>query len=309
MDSTLILFLIFFQITYTYSVLFPFLLQLNWLRDEIRPLIVMVLDTGNEAFQKASVSTPKNDAQSSGISRFFSRRRRARNDVMSSFVEHHLSINQLQDVYPDSFIYAPDPIRSDGLTSEEARKRLKDGGLNVIDPPKETSLIRSFVSQFHFKFWVLLTGAAMLSVITYFVHLAHGFNEPLNLYCAAILLGVIFFMSALSIHQERKTRIVQQNFKKLLPINAFVIRDCEEKEIDLVEVVVGDIVVIRAGSRIPADVRLLQAHCLKIESSEVTGHRNASEYTAMMAAAHISAFDAKNIALRALIVQKAMDLE
>ncbi|CAJ0557884.1 unnamed protein product, partial [Mesorhabditis spiculigera] len=251
----------------------------------------------------------RDSSDSRGVNRLFSRRRRrvrhdtadateARNAVISSFVEHHLTITQLQDVYPDSFIYAPDPSRSDGLSAEEAKKRLQDGGPNVIEPPAEKSLIRSFASQFHFKFWVLLTGASMLSVITYFVHLAHGFNEPLNLYCAAILLGVVFFMCLLSIHQERKTRMVQQNFKKLLPITAIVIRDCEEKEIDLAEVVVGDIVVIRQGFRIPADVRILQAHCMKIESSEVTGHRKPAEYAASEVASHISAFDAKNIAFK-----------
>ncbi|KAK5981256.1 hypothetical protein GCK32_017598 [Trichostrongylus colubriformis] len=83
----------------------------------------------------------------------------ARNAVGVSFVEHHLTIEQLKDLYPDSYIHHEFPERSDGLPSEEARKRLRDGGGNVLPPPKEENLFRVFIKQFHFKFWLLLTGA------------------------------------------------------------------------------------------------------------------------------------------------------
>ncbi|VDL64797.1 unnamed protein product, partial [Nippostrongylus brasiliensis] len=89
---------------------------------------------------------------------------------------------QLKDLYPDSYIHHEFPERSDGLHTEEARKRLRDGGGNVLPPPKEENLLHVFVRQFHFKFWVLLTGAAFLSIAAYFAHYAQGFNEPLNLY-------------------------------------------------------------------------------------------------------------------------------
>ncbi|KIH57721.1 hypothetical protein ANCDUO_12084 [Ancylostoma duodenale] len=86
--------------------------------------------------------------------------------VGTSFVEHHLTIEQLKDLYPDSYIHHEFPERSDGLHTEEARKRLRDGGGNVLPPPKEEGLFHVFIRQFHFKFWLLLTGKrAILPII------------------------------------------------------------------------------------------------------------------------------------------------
>ncbi|CAI4221688.1 unnamed protein product [Auanema sp. JU1783] len=222
----------------------------------------------------------------------------ARMAVGSSFVEHHLTIEQLCDVYPDSYIQHEYPEQSDGLHSEEARNRLRDGGANVIDPPKEPSVINMFLQQFHYKFWLLLTGAAFLSIATYCVHRVHGYNEPLNLYCAFILMIVVVFMCCLSYWQERKAKKVIQNFTKLLPSKAVVIRDCEEKEVDIETLVVGDLVVIRSGSRIPADLRILHTNCLTIEVGEVTGSNELVECTAEAAASYVSVFDAKNVAFK-----------
>ncbi|VDL64763.1 unnamed protein product [Nippostrongylus brasiliensis] len=161
------------------------------------------------------------------------------------------------------------------------RKRLRDGGGNVLPPPKEENLLHVFVRQFHFKFWVLLTGAAFLSIAAYFAHYAQGFNEPLNLYCAFILLLVVI-----------------KSFTKLLPSKAMVIRDCEEKEINTEDIVIGDLVIIRSGSRIPADIRILQTNCLTIEMSEVTGQKTPVECTAEAAASHVSVFDSRNVAFK-----------
>ncbi|KAK6013199.1 hypothetical protein OSTOST_21544, partial [Ostertagia ostertagi] len=164
----------------------------------------------------------------------------ARKAVGISFVEHHLTIEQLKDLYPDSYIHHEFPERSDGLHSEEARKRLRDGRVGKVLLPEGRHLFRVFIRQFHFKFWLLLTADR------YFAHYAQGFNEPLNLYCAFILLLVVLVMSLLSLWQESKARKVLKSFTKLLPSKAIVIRDCEEKEINTEDIVVGDLVIIRS---------------------------------------------------------------
>ena len=114
-------------------------------------------------------------------------------------------------------------------------------------------------------------GAAILSIITYAIHRAQGANEPLNLYCAVILIFVVVTMSFVSVWQERKANQVTQGFKKLLPSKTVVIRDCEEREIDTEELVVGDLVFLKSGSHIPADLRILQTNGLSIESSSIRG--------------------------------------
>ncbi|CAI5438652.1 unnamed protein product [Caenorhabditis angaria] len=219
----------------------------------------------------------------------------ARIAVGSSFVEHHLEVEQLKDVYPDTYIFAQCAERSDGLHSEEARKRLKDGGLNQIDPPREPSLFRFFIQQFHFKFWILLISASFLSIITYFVHMSRGSNEPLNMYCAIILIAVVMFMCVLSYWQQSKAKKVLQKNRLMMPAMACVIRDCTEQEIKAEEVVVGDLVYLRAGYKVPADMRILQSNGLLIGSSEVTGHKESREYNSDAVPQDVSVFDACNV--------------
>ncbi|CAD5206669.1 unnamed protein product [Bursaphelenchus okinawaensis] len=205
-----------------------------------------------------------------------------RQDVANTFVEHHLTVAELQDVYPDSYIDVESPENSDGLSSTEARKRLRDGGKNVIKPPKEISNIRLFAKQFLYKFWILLIGAAVLSIITYFIHLYHNNEEPLNLYCAVILMCIV----------------VVSDFKSILPQNSFVIRDCEERQVPAEQLVVGDIINIRAGQRVPADARILQAFGLKLEMSAITGEVQPLDFTHEAAASYVSVFDARNVAFK-----------
>ncbi|KAF8367537.1 catp-1 [Pristionchus pacificus] len=216
--------------------------------------------------------------------------------IAASFVEHHLTIDQLTHVFPDSFIDSSFPERSDGLSSEEARIRLADGGKNIIEAPKtKKSLFKLFLAQYHIKFWFLLIGASILSIATYFVHLTRGYNEPLNLYCAGILILVVVFMATLSFWQEHRAIQTIQSFKKYLPVNAIVIRDAEEKEISVEELVVGDLVVIRAGYRIPADMRLLKAKSLRVDASEISGSHDSVACSAEPVASHISVFDSTNV--------------
>uniref|UniRef100_A0A915CEZ2 Myosin tail domain-containing protein n=1 Tax=Parascaris univalens TaxID=6257 RepID=A0A915CEZ2_PARUN len=215
-----------------------------------------------------------------------------------SYVEHHLTVAQLRDVYSDSYIDADFPERSDGLSTVEAKKRLRDGGANVIEPPKEISNFALFARQFLYKFWLLLLGAAVLSIATYLIHLARGNNEPLNLYCTVILIAIVFIMSFLSFYQEKKARKVVRDFKLLLPASCVVLRDCEERQIASEQLVVGDLVMISAGARIPADLRIIQSNGLKLETSAVTGEEQPTDYTHEAAASHISVFDARNVALK-----------
>ncbi|CAD5209750.1 unnamed protein product [Bursaphelenchus xylophilus] len=221
-----------------------------------------------------------------------------RQDVANTFVEHHLTLDELRDVYPDSYIDQECPENSDGLSSTEARKRLRDGGKNVIKPPKDISNLQLFAKQFLYKFWILLMGAAVLSIITYFIHLYHNNEEPLNLYCALILMCIVVCMSIMSFLQEKKAMRVVSDFKSILPQNSFVIRDCEERQVPAEELVVGDIINIRAGQRVPADARILQSFGLKLEMSAITGEPQPLDFTHEAAARHISVFDARNVAFK-----------
>nr|CAD2201092.1 unnamed protein product [Meloidogyne enterolobii] len=221
-----------------------------------------------------------------------------RDSLSLSYVEHYLTLEELRDIHPDSFIDLNAPEKSDGLSSEEAKKRLKDGGANVLAPPKRISNLKLFAKQFLYKFWLLLMGAALCTIFTYFIHLYHGTEELLNLYCAFTLIAVVLIMSFLSFWQEKKAMRVVYDFAQHMPHNCSIIRDCEEKQIPSDELVVGDIVIIRSGQQVPADIRILQSNGVKIESSAINGEPQAVDYTNEPAAKHVALFDARNVILR-----------
>jgi len=151
-------------------------------------------------------------------------------DLGSSYVEHFLSIEQLAEIHSDSYIDVNEPANSSGLSTFEARKRLLDGGANVLQPPKGISNWQLFYHQYFYKFWLLLLGAALLSMSTYFIKLAKGggASANLSLACAIILFGVVIVMSVLSCWQERKSIDILSGLELILPHNCHVIRDCQE---------------------------------------------------------------------------------
>uniref|UniRef100_A0A914KWV7 P-type ATPase n=1 Tax=Meloidogyne incognita TaxID=6306 RepID=A0A914KWV7_MELIC len=105
-------------------------------------------------------------------------------------------------------------------------------------------------------------------------------------------------MSFLSFWQEKKAMRVVYDFAQHMPHNCSIIRDCEEKQIPSDELVVGDIVIIRSGQQVPADIRILQSNGVKIESSAINGEPQAVDYTNEPAAKHVALFDARNVILR-----------
>ncbi|KAL3997338.1 HAD ATPase P-type IC family protein [Acanthocheilonema viteae] len=226
------------------------------------------------------------------------REEECRNNLVESFVEHHLTVEQIKDIYIDSNINSQYPERSDGLNSIEARKRLRDGGANIIECPRKINNVKLFLRQFLYRLWLLLLGAAMLSLATYVIHLMHGNNEPVNIYCALILILIVTLMCFVTFYQEKQTLQVISNLKAILPTSCIVIRDCKKQQIREEELVTGDLVIITAGAIIPADMRILQSNGLKIETSAVTGDKEIYDYTDEVVTTYPSVFEARNVAFK-----------
>ncbi|EJD74746.1 cation transporting ATPase [Loa loa] len=226
------------------------------------------------------------------------REQECRDNLVESFVEHHLTVEQIKDIYIDSNIHSEYPEQSDGLSSIEARKRLRDGGANFIECPRKISNVKLFLRQFLYRLWLLLLCAAMLSLATYIIHLMHGNNEPINLYCTLILVLIVILMCFVTFYQEKQTLQVTNDLKAVLPTSCIVIRDCKKQQVPEEELVTGDLVVITAGAIIPADMRILQSNGLKIETSAITGDKEAYDYTHEAVATYPSVFDARNVAFK-----------
>uniref|UniRef100_A0A914WVQ3 Cation-transporting P-type ATPase N-terminal domain-containing protein n=1 Tax=Plectus sambesii TaxID=2011161 RepID=A0A914WVQ3_9BILA len=214
-------------------------------------------------------------------------------NLSASFIEHTLERPQLAALYKDSGIDVVYPNKSGGLSETMAQQRLKSDGPNRLTPPKEPSDAMMLLQQFLNMFWLMLMGAGTASLIIYFIDM----TVTANLFVALVLYVVIIFMCFVSFFEERSARKVVRGFSKLLPTSCEVIRGGKRKTIPAEELVVGDLVFIRIGNKVAADVRILTCNGVRLEMSSITGECEPIEFTDKPAGKHVSIFESNNVAL------------
>ena len=149
-----------------------------------------------------------------------------------------------------------------GLTSNEATKRLDEYGRNELDEREKKSLLMKFVEQFKDLMILILLIAAILSVVT------SGGEDIAD---AIIILAVVIINAIFGVYQEGKAEEAIEALKSMSSPAARALRDGHVTEVDSKELVPGDIVILEAGDVVPADMRLLEANTLKIEEAALTG--------------------------------------
>ncbi|MDH5767537.1 MAG: cation-transporting P-type ATPase, partial [Nitrospirota bacterium] len=154
----------------------------------------------------------------------------------------------------------------DGLTEDEAHRRLREFGYNEIEEVKKKPLIFRFLSQFTHFLAVLLWTASSLSFLSEYLHPGEGM---FTLGCAIV--AVIFINAIFTFIQEYRAEKALEVLKKLLPFYVKVLRDGREKEIQSREVIPGDIIMLSEGNKIPADARLIETSELKVNNAPLTG--------------------------------------
>lgn len=150
-----------------------------------------------------------------------------------------------------------------GLSSQQAEKRLARLGPNEIQEVRREPLYLKFAKQFIHFFAVLLWFAAVLSFVA-------GMPE-----LGVAVIAVIVINGVFSFWQEFKAERAAEELRKLLPYQVQVIRDGEIKQIPASQVVVGDLVLLQEGNRVPADLRLVEAVELQVDMSVLTGESKA----------------------------------
>ncbi len=146
-----------------------------------------------------------------------------------------------------------------GLTSEQAKRRLAEVGPNQLREGKGTSPLELLFEQFTDFIVHTLIAAAIVS----------GFlGEWVD---AIAIVGIVILNAILGVVQEYRAEKSLAALRKLSAPNALVTRDGETCTIAASELVPGDIVILRSGDLIPADARLLEAYSLKLEEAPLTG--------------------------------------
>ena len=152
-----------------------------------------------------------------------------------------------------------------GLSASEAQSRLQKYGLNVLSGKKKESGLGAFLRQYRDFMQIILVVAALLSLI---------FTAELG--TTLVLLGLTVFNAVLGLKQESKAEASLAALQKMMKNIARVRRDGQVIEIEAEKLVPGDIVLMEAGNRVPADGRLFVAATLEIEEAALTGESVAS---------------------------------
>ncbi|KAL4470479.1 hypothetical protein ABPG74_012090 [Tetrahymena malaccensis] len=154
-----------------------------------------------------------------------------------------------------------------GLTQQQAHEINLAHGDNKLTPPKKTPLWLKFLKE-------LVHGFALLLWIgTFLSFLAYGLDQsdPSNLYLGIIIVLLIFVTALITFMQNAKSEALMESFKSLMPQDCLVIRDGKEQRILAEKLVVGDIVRVKAGDKVPADIRILASNEMKVDNSPFTG--------------------------------------
>ncbi|NLX75814.1 MAG: cation-translocating P-type ATPase [Clostridiaceae bacterium] len=146
-----------------------------------------------------------------------------------------------------------------GLSSAEAGKRLEIYGRNRLAQKKKKSWVMMLLAQFTDFMVLILLGATAVSMVM------GDITEALT------ILTIVFINALLGFYQEMHTEKTMEALEKLAAPKAKVIRDNELHEISAEEVVPGDLIVIEAGDRIPADGILIMSNDLQVDESMLTG--------------------------------------
>ena len=156
-----------------------------------------------------------------------------------------------------------------GLAKEEVENRQKEYGKNKLkEKPKETILVR-FIKQFN-DFMIIILIIA--SIISAGVSYMQGENDYID---SIIIIAIVVLNAIMGVIQETKAEKSIEALQKMTPRKSKVIREGKTEEINAEDLVPGDIVILEAGSYVPADSRIIEAHNLKIEESSLTGETEA----------------------------------
>jgi magnesium-transporting ATPase (P-type) len=147
----------------------------------------------------------------------------------------------------------------EGLSQEEAKDRLVQYGENKLPEGKKKSPFMVFLAQFHNALiYVLLAAALITGLLRHWVDMG-------------VILGVVLINSLIGFIQEGKAEKALESIRKMMSSSATVIRSGKKKEINATLLVPGDIVYVKSGDKIPADIRVLDSASLRVEEASLTG--------------------------------------
>jgi sodium/potassium-transporting ATPase subunit alpha len=155
---------------------------------------------------------------------------------------------------------------TEGLTSEEAQRRLKAYGPNRVEEVRRESVLLQFLKQFAHFFALILWVAAGLALLAEWSDPGHGMAKV-----GIAVVGVIVVSGVFSFWQERRVEKTLAALRELLPPQVDALRGGKVTRIASEQLVPGDIILLDQGANVPADCRLIEAFSVRVNNATVTG--------------------------------------
>ena len=178
----------------------------------------------------------------------------------------------------------------EGLTSDDAARRLAQSGLNAVVQTRNTAW-DVFLRQLKNPFLLLLVATAVLSIVL-------GDRND-----AYIILAIVALSVGLGFVNEYRAESAVADLQKRVSPNATVKRDGVMKAIPVPELVPGDLVELTVGDIVPADLRLIEVHALECDESALTGESIPAEKIVRAVAAGATPLDLADCAFMGTVVK------
>ena len=178
----------------------------------------------------------------------------------------------------------------EGLDSKEAQYRQQKYGPNLLPETKVRSPFSRFLSQFHNVLIYVLLAAALVTAL-----LAHWIDT-------GVIIGVVVINAIIGFVQEGKAEDAIRAIKQMLSVQAMVMRDGQKLAMPAQELVVGDVVLLQSGDKVPADLRLLKTKNLQIQEATLTGESLPVEKTCDVVEDNAVLGDRKSMAFSGTLV-------
>jgi Ca2+-transporting ATPase len=185
----------------------------------------------------------------------------------------------------------------EGLTADEAKKRLAQYGPNELREEKKKISIWALVAeQFKSTLIIILMAAVVVSVGLGIVSYEPGAGLPGEITDAIVIFAIVVACVALGVIEEYRSEKAMEALKRMAALTATVVRKGADVEIPTRDVVPGDIVVLSTGDRIPADLRLIEAFNLRTDEASLTGESTPVEKTTqVIEGAEVAIGDRRNM--------------
>jgi Ca2+-transporting ATPase len=147
----------------------------------------------------------------------------------------------------------------DGLTQEEAAKRLAEFGPNSLEEKKKKTPFMMLLDQFKDFMILILLGAAVI---------AGAIGELVD---TLVIVVIVVANAVIGFIQEYRAEKAMEALKDMAAASAVALRDCVPTRVPSSRLVPGDVVILEAGNIVPADMRIVEAAQLRIEEAALTG--------------------------------------